>query len=43
MKRNKKTKSFASLTNQAGRFAATSLEDMRKAGREAGQVLKKLK
>lgn len=38
MNRNKKTESFTSL-RKSGRFAKTSLNDMRKAGRDARKAL----
>lgn len=42
MNRNKKTRSFANL-RKSGWFAATSLEDMRRAGEKAGKALRRLK
>jgi len=41
MNRNKKTESFAGI-RKAGRFAKTSLNDMRKAGRKAWKALGKI-
>ena len=38
MNRNKKTESLAGI-RKAGKFAKTSLNDMRKAGREARKAL----
>jgi hypothetical protein len=40
--RKRKTRSFAGM-RMAGRFAATSLDDIRRAGKEAGGALKRLK
>ena len=42
MDRNKKTKSFGWVMRKGDSFAATSLNDMRKAGEKAGEALKKM-